>query len=124
MKKTLSHQNNLSKSIHVNNLNKTEKDFQTLFFVLFKLMGQFVEVEPRSSAGRADAIVTTDDTVYAFEFKITENGTAEEALKQIDEKGYLIPFTAGNKKLVKIGAEFSTEKRGLSRWVMNEDEKN
>ena len=120
MKKTLSHQNNLSKSIHVNNLNKTEKDFQTLFFVLFKLMGQFVEAEPRSAVGRADAIVITDDTVYAFEFKLTENGTAEDALKQIDDKGYLIPFSAGDKKLVKIGAEFSAEERGLSRWVMSE----
>ena len=48
----------------------------------------------------------------------------EDALKQIDEKGYLIPFTAENKKLVKIGAEFSTEERTLSRWiVVNENQK-
>ena len=100
--------------------NKTEKDFQSMFFVLFKLMGQFVEAEPRSAAGRADAIVITDDTVYAFEFKLTGNGTAEDALKQIDDKGYLIPFSAGDKKLVKIGAEFSAKERGLSRWIMSE----
>ena len=102
--------------------NKTEKHYQTVFFLLFKLMGQFVEVEPRSAAGRADAVVTTEDTVYVFEFKLTGNGTAEEALKQIDDKGYLIPFIAGNKRLVKIGAEFSTKTRGLSRWVISDGE--
>ena len=100
--------------------NKTEKDYQTIFYLLFKLMGQFIEAEPRSAAGRADAVVITADTVYAFEFKLTGNGTAEDALKQIDDKGYLIPFTAGNKRLVKIGSEFSTKTRGLSRWVMSE----
>jgi len=99
--------------------NKTEKHYQTVFYVLFKLMGQFIEAEPCTAVGRADAVVVTADTVYAFEFKLTGNGTAEEALKQIDDKEYLIPFTAGNKKLVKIGAEFSTKIRGLSRWVVN-----
>ena len=100
--------------------NKTEKHYQTVFYLLLKLMGQFVDAEPRSSAGRADAVVKTADAVYAFEFKLTGNATAEDALKQIDEKGYLIPFTSGNKKLVKIGAEFSTKLRGLSRWLVSE----
>jgi len=98
--------------------NKTERHYQTVFYVLIKLMGQFIEAEVRSATGRADAVIITDDTVYVFEFKLTGNGTAEEALKQIDEKGYLIPFTAGNKKLVKIGAEFSLKSRGLGRWIM------
>jgi hypothetical protein len=80
-------------------------------------MGQFVEVEQRSAIGRADAVVTTDDSVFVFEFKLTENATAEEALKQIDDKNYLIPFTAGNKKIVKLGVEFSREERGISRWA-------
>ena len=78
--------------------NKTEKHYQTVFYVLIKLMGQFVEAEPCTAVGRADAVIITADTVYAFEFKLTGSGTAEDALKQIDEKGYLIPFTTGNKK--------------------------
>jgi hypothetical protein len=101
--------------------NKTEKDYQTVFYLLFMLMGQFVEAESRSAKGRADAVVKTADTVYVFEFKLTENGTAEDALKQIDDTGYLIPFTASDKKLVKIGAEFSTEERGVRRWIVAED---
>jgi hypothetical protein len=97
--------------------NKKEKHYQTVFYLLFKLMGQFVDVEQRSAKGRADAVVTTADSIFVFEFKLTENATAEEALKQIDDKNYLIPFTAGNKKLVKVGVEFSREERGINRWI-------
>jgi len=98
--------------------NKTEKHYQTVFYLFFKLMGQFIVAEQVSAVGRADAVVVTADTVYAFEFKLTEKGTAEDAIKQIDNKGYLVPYIAGRKKLVKIGAEFSTKDRGLSRWVI------
>jgi hypothetical protein len=97
--------------------NKTEKHYQTIFYVLLKLMGQFIEVEQAGAVGRSDVVLKTEDTIYVFEFKLTEKATAEDALKQIDSKGYLIPFTAGNKRLVKVGAEFSTKVRGLSRWV-------
>ena len=100
--------------------NKTERDYQTVFYLLLTLMGQHVEAEPRSSKGRADAIIKTTDYIYAFEFKLTENATAEEALKQIDEKKYLTPYIASNKKLVKIGAEFSKTERGLNRWVIEQ----
>ncbi|MDR3338640.1 MAG: ATP-binding protein [Candidatus Symbiothrix sp.] len=99
---------------------KTERHYQTVFYLVFKLMGQFVEAEQRSAAGRADAIVITADTVYVFEFKLAGNATAEDALKQIDEKGYLIPFTAGTRKIVKIGAEFNATDRTLSRWVQED----
>jgi hypothetical protein len=98
--------------------NKEEKHYQTVFYLFFKLMGQFIEVEHRSAIGRSDAVVTTGDTVFVFEFKLTENATAEEAIQQIDDKNYLIPFTAGNKKLVKVGVEFSKEERGINRWVI------
>ncbi|MDR3365981.1 MAG: ATP-binding protein, partial [Prevotellaceae bacterium] len=83
---------------------KGEKHYQTIFFILFRLMGQLVEAEQRSAVGRADAVVVTADTVFVFEFKLTGNATAEEALKQIDDKGYLIPYSAGGKALVKVGA--------------------
>jgi len=103
--------------------NKTEKHYQTIFYVLFKLMGQFIEVEQDSAVGRADAIIVTADTVFAFEFKLTEKATAEDAIKQIDNKGYLTPYIASSKKLMKIGAEFSKTERGLKRWVIEEKKK-
>jgi hypothetical protein len=97
--------------------NKEEKHYQTVFYLLFKLMGQFVQTEVSSAIGRADAIAVVNDTVYIFEFKLTGNATAEEALKQIDERKYAAQYAAGNKKIVKVGAEFSAEERTLSRWV-------
>jgi hypothetical protein len=95
---------------------KTERHYQAVFYVAFTLMGQYTGAEVRSAAGRADAVVTTKDTVYVFEFKLAGRGTAEEALKQIDAKGYLIPWTAGGKKLVKVGAVFDPATRTLGEW--------
>ncbi|MFP5088103.1 PD-(D/E)XK nuclease domain-containing protein, partial [Bacteroides eggerthii] len=54
--------------------------------------------------------------IFVFEFKL--NGTAEEALKQIDEKGYLIPYTLDGRKLVKVGVNFSKEKRNIDCYVI------
>lgn len=70
-------------------------------------MGQFVETEIRSARGRADSVVKTKDTIYVFEFKL--NGSAEEALRQIDEKGYLIPYTLDG---------FSKETRNVDRYIV------
>jgi hypothetical protein len=97
---------------------RTERHYQLVFYLIFTLMGQFIQTEVKSVRGRADAVVKTADTVYVFEFKMEENATAEKALEQIDSKGYLIPYTAENRKLVKIGVEFSAEERGLSRWIV------
>jgi hypothetical protein len=100
---------------------KEEKHFQKVFYLLFELMGQFVVVEPHFTASRADAVVMTKDTVYVFEFKITETSTAEKALQQIDDKGYTIPYAAKGKRTVKIGVEFSREKRGITNWTTEEE---
>jgi hypothetical protein len=69
----------------------------------------------KSAAGRADAIVKTPKYIYVFEFKL--NGTAEEALQQIDDKGYLIPYQADGREVIKLGVEFSAETRNISRWL-------
>lgn len=94
---------------------KSERHYQVVFYLVFKLMGQFTDVEIRSARGRADAVVKTPAYIYIFEFKL--NGTAEEALQQIDDKGYLIPYQAEGRKLIKIGVEFSATERNISRWL-------
>ncbi|WP_294630324.1 ATP-binding protein [uncultured Bacteroides sp.] len=96
----------------------TERHYQAIFYVVFALLGQFVSTEVRSARGRADAVVKTHDAVYAFEFKL--NGSAEEALKQIDEKGYLIPYTLDGKRLVKVGVNFSKDTRNIERYIVEE----
>jgi hypothetical protein len=61
-------------------------------------------------------VVRMSDAVYVFEFKL--NGTAEEALAQIDENGYAIPYEAGGRKVVKIGAAFDKDERNIKRWLV------
>ena len=75
-----------------------------------------VRTEQCSAAGRCDALIETEDTIYLFEFKL--DGTAEEALKQIDNKGYAIQYEAGDKKIIKIGANFDKSTRTLERWIV------
>ena len=94
---------------------KTERHYQVVVYLVFKLMGQFTGAEVRSARGRADAVVKTPKYIYVFEFKL--NGTAEQALQQIDEKGYLIPYQVDGRELVKVGVEFSAEKRNIDRWL-------
>ncbi|MDL2212476.1 ATP-binding protein [Bacteroides sp. OttesenSCG-928-E20] len=94
----------------------SERHYQVIFYIVFKLLGEFVQAEVRSATGRADAVVYTRDQIYVFEFKL--NGTAEEAIRQIDEKGYLIPYTADGRKLVKVGVEFSKSERNISRFLV------
>mgnify|MGYP001164443005 FL=1 len=94
---------------------KTERHYQVVFYLVFKLMGQFTQAEVKSAKGRADAVVKTPKYIYVFEFKL--NGTAEEALQQIDDKGYLIPYQADGREVIKLGVEFSKEERNISRWL-------
>jgi len=99
------------------NRDKDEKYYQLIFYLLFTLMGQFVEAEVKSATGRADAIVKTADSIYVFEFKMDENATAQDALAQINDKGYLIPYTADNRRLIKIGVAFSIQSKGVKEWI-------
>jgi hypothetical protein len=93
----------------------TERHYQLVFYLVFTLLGQYAKAEVHGAMGRADAVVETSDVVYVFEFKL--NGTAEEALKQIESKDYALPYEAGNRKVVKIGAEFDKETRNIERWL-------
>jgi Holliday junction resolvase-like predicted endonuclease len=95
---------------------KGEKYYQTIFYLVFTLLGEFVEAEVRSASGRADAVVKTKDTVYVFEFKLDSGATVEDALEQIESKGYLLPYAACGRKLVKAAVVFDTEKRTLGDW--------
>nr|WP_303934050.1 ATP-binding protein [Treponema denticola] len=89
------------------NVKMRERDYQIAFYIIFSLMGQFVQTEVVSSKGRADCVVHTDDTVYIFEFKLMNSGTPKEAIQQIKEKGYAEPYKTSGKKIVLIGAVFA-----------------
>jgi hypothetical protein len=95
---------------------QTERHYQLVFTLVFTLMGQYTRAEVHSARGRADAVVWTRDTIYVFEFKL--NGTAEQALRQIDEKGYAVPYEAGGRKVVKVGVAFDKDTRNVGQWLV------
>ena len=97
---------------------KTERHYQVVFYLVFKQMGQFCDAEVRSARGCADAVVKTQDSIYIFEFKL--NGSAEAALKQINDKGYLIPYMADNRKQIKVGVMFDASERNIGQWLIEE----
>ena len=92
--------------------------FQNVLYVFFKLMGFFVEVERATSDGRMDLIVKTSDYIYIFEFKLDKS--ADEALQQIEDKGYALPYAADPRRLYKIGVNFSSDRRCIEEWKVVE----
>ena len=108
-------------SIPYNAEKQDENHYRTLFYLIARLCTPFVvKAEEASAAGRSDMVIETEGAVYVFEFK--RDGTVEEALSQIDSRGYLIPYTVakdkdGNlKQLYKIGAVFDSSTRTLGKW--------
>jgi hypothetical protein len=103
---------------------RTERHYHVVFYLVFKLLGQYIESEVKSAKGRSDAVVRAGDYLYVFEFKL--NGTAEDAMAQIDHKGYLLPYSAKtadsntSRKLLKIGVEFDKTTRNIGRWIIVE----
>jgi hypothetical protein len=93
-----------------------ENHYQNVIFIVSKLMGLYVKAEYHTSQGRIDLVLQTQDYTYVMEFKL--NGTAEEALQQINDKNYALPFENGNRKLVKIGVNFSSATRNIDRWLV------
>lgn len=97
-----------------------EQNYQTAVYLIFKLMGQFVQTEIHCLKGRADCIVHTKDSIYIFEFKLMSAGTAEDAIVQIKENGYAAQFKTSGKKIILIGSSFNEEERTIGEWKSEE----
>ena len=100
-----------------NDMSKGEYYYETIFYLMFSFMNRHIQTQVKTCRGRADIVMHTPKAIYVFELKI--NKPAEEALKQIDEKGYMIPYTADGRKLVKCGISFSTETRTIEDWAID-----
>ncbi len=97
-----------------------ERYFHYTFYLIFRLVSVYtVYTEKAQSQGRVDCIVETPDYIYIFEFKL--DGTADEALAQIEEKGYARPYSADSRQLYKIGVSFSSATGTVEEWKVNED---
>lgn len=97
------------------NERERERYFHYTFYLLLRLLSVYtVYTEKVQSQGRVDCVVETPQYVYIFEFKL--DGTADEALRQIEEKGYVREYASDNRKLYKIGTVFSSETGTISDW--------
>ncbi len=99
-------------------MGKLEIYFQNTLSVIFKLMGLYVQVERHTSRGRMDVTIQTRDYVYVMELKVDKS--ADEALKQIEDKQYAAPFAADPRKLFKVGVCFGSESKGIDEWKVVE----
>ena len=97
----------------------TEKYFQYTFYLLLRLIGVYclaIKVEDRQSYGRVDCTLELKDYVYIFEFKM--DGSADEALQQIERKGYAKPYLDDSRQVLRIGMNFSSETRTIAEWMV------
>ena len=104
----------------IDELNLIEWNYQMVFYLVFRLMGQHVHTEVHNIVGRADCVVELKDTIYLFEFKLWSTGSPEDALVQIEEKGYATPYKSSGKKLIAVGASFDEAKRNIGAWKAKE----
>ena len=106
---------------NINDVRYRERDAQVALYLIFTLLGKFVETEVHNNKGRADIIVHTDEVIYIFELKLWSAGTPEDAIAQIEAQGYATPYQASHKKVLLIGASFDEEKRNIGAWAVKAD---
>jgi hypothetical protein len=94
---------------------KNEKYYQTIFYLIFTLMGLRIHAEVTTNRGRIDAVVETEKEIFLFEFKL--QGTAEDALRQLLDKGYGQKYQDQGKPLRLFGVSFDPTERNVDRWV-------
>jgi hypothetical protein len=106
-------------SIPYDIIKESENYYETAIHLIFSMLGLNCRSEVRISSGRIDTLVETKNFVYCFEFKL--NGTAKEALAQIDTREYLLPWEGSGKILFKAGVEFDYDKRNIGEWVLGKN---
>ena len=97
-------------------IRELENHYQNVMYIITKLMGFYVQAEYRTSRGRIDLLIGTDKYIYIIELKF--EGSAEEALNQIQTKDYALPFATDGREIIRIGANVSRETRNIEEWVV------
>lgn len=97
-----------------------ESFYKLLLYMVFSMLNSIVETEVKSIMGRADVVIRTKTHVYVLELKV--DGSVEDALTQIEDKGYSIPFIADGRKIVKCGVRISSQKRNIAAWRVVDEE--
>ncbi len=93
-----------------------ERNFHNAIYVLMTLVGLYVKAEVKTSSGRIDILCQTNQYIYVIEIKY--DGTAREALDQIEHKGYTIPFKSDGRHIICIGTNYSSKERRITDWLI------
>ena len=93
---------------------RAEGFYEYTLYLIFSMLNVYVRTQVKCSKGRADMVVWMPDAIYVLELKV--NGTAEDALRQIEEKGYAKPYYTDGRKVVKAGVSFSPETMSVGDW--------
>lgn len=96
-----------------------EKYYQTIFYLVFRLLGVYTEAEVKTNDGRIDAVVALKTEIFLFEFKL--NDSADEALKQVKDNQYAEKYRGKGKSITLIGANFDSGKRTVTAWKSEMD---
>jgi hypothetical protein len=94
---------------------RAERYYQTVFYLIFRLIGLQIGVEVRTSKGRIDAVVEMNEGIFIFEFKL--GGTAQEALSQIQEREYALSYKDQKQPVYRICAVFGVQREGIVEWA-------
>lgn len=98
-------------------VSNAEGFYEYTFYLIFSMLNVYARTQVKCSGGRADIVVWMPDAIYVMELKV--NGTAQEALKQIVDKGYARPYDNDGRPVVKIGISFSLQSKSVEDWVIS-----
>ena len=91
--------------------------YEYTLYLIFSMLNVYVRTQVKCAGGRTDMVVWMPDTTYVFELK--KDGTAANALQQINDKGYAIPYKTDGRRVVKVGVKFNSETRTVDEWLVD-----
>ena len=92
--------------------------YEYTMYLIFTAFNNLARTQVKCAGGRVDMVVWMPDAIYVFELKI--NDTAENALKQIDDKGYAVPYQTDGRRVVKIGVSMNAKTRTVENWLIRQ----
>ena len=94
----------------------SEGFYEYTFWLIFNMLNVYAQTQVKCHGGRIDFVVQMPDTTYIFELKV--NGTAQEAIDQINSKGYALPYRSEGKKVVKVGVQFDRDTMTVGEYII------
>lgn len=90
--------------------------YEYTFWLIFNMLNLYAGTQVKCAGGRIDFVVGMPDTTYVFELKV--NGTAAEALAQINSKGYALPYETAGRSVVKVGVQFDRDSMTVGEYLV------